>query len=592
MSTTAAARSGWWFAYGAHVAADDPRAIDILGVHADGQYTTVRIYDAGTCMWRRAVGDERPDVPPGLAALAQTAGAHAGWIRTTSAPADHVMTSGDTLRWCARRFLGIWNEGAPPRRLSLTYRARAPMCGIKAALWLLEHAACVSAIIDATPETCMLVHLTGTPIATNVPEAFPEMNEAAGQLVHAAAFLERAWSVHHHLILPRRIAPSRPRPGVAYEGGYNAPVHAETFIEQGVIVILDIESSYPSMVCEYAMDVDTEVPTDMRDGDALWEWFKAHAQARRTTPLPAHFEGAKKLRSMRPDPRFKRDINAVYGALANPHFAYYAPHVAAAITAACRHVIRQIHVMSETLIEGARIVMGDTDSVAVHMASADDAARIMHWCAHTFLHIRLKRECVLDRAIILAKKHYAGHVQGAPVPTVEDVLEERHVVVRGIETRHRTLCPFARRTLACAIRMALYPDESDDATGTSGFPTELPRDDDVEAWRLDASVERAYTTRKGEGCTFDGTWMVDSATGRAAISWYVRRQIEAPLRRVAEQAAHLHRHIDRLIPPVVAATTASHSVSWMHAIKNIPSIEARFAYVMATPDTAPCHVTF
>lgn len=565
----------WWFAYGVNTRLGDARGVDIMGVDAKGNHSECHIDDAGVSMW----APHGKDMPSGLAAL----GAHTdGWTRTSEG-ATCIMSSGDTLRWIARRFLGIWTEGPPPTHMSLLYRATSPLAGMEATQWLLDNSDILARILDRTPETCMLVHLSGTPLSTDTPEVFPEMNAESGQLVHATAFIERAWSLHHHLILPHRHATKSTLTAATYEGGYNAPVHPETLLENGVVVILDIESSYPSMVCEYNIDIDVHVPL-IEDGQALWEWFKARPLGT-PSPLPMHFAGAKKLRIMRPDPRFKVRINAVYGALGNPVFAYSMVRVAAAITAACRHVIRQIHIISETLVPDARIVMGDTDSVAVHMSRAEHAMPIMAWCAKTFRFVRLKQECVLDRMIVLAKKHYAGHVAGAPVPTVQDILDERHVVVRGIETRHRTLCPFARRTLACAILLALYPDMD-----AGLFPAQLDTED-KEAWRLDPTVSKAYTTRKDDQCAYKDGFMCRDADGSIATEWYVRRQLDGPLRRVAEQAPHLLLLIDALVGgggSRSSTSTAAAPLAWTR----LQSLEQRFVQAMSQPDTPPCHVHF
>ncbi|MGC9116969.1 MAG: DNA polymerase domain-containing protein, partial [Conexivisphaera sp.] len=205
------------------------------------------------------------------------------------------------------------------------------------------------------------------------------------------------------------IPPRREAAHVSYQGGM--VLQPEPGLHRNVAV-LDFKSMYPSIIIKYNLSLET-VGKDGRPAAsdrpgflprALGRLLEERARAREEESRSP--EGSRERKVLEAKQRaLKRIANATYGYTGWSGARWYAPHVAAAITAKGREVISSVIAKAREL--GLRVIYGDTDSVFV---SNDDVkvGKLLDWISGE-LELEVKVEKVYVNVLFTeAKKRYAG----------------------------------------------------------------------------------------------------------------------------------------------------------------------------------------
>jgi len=214
------------------------------------------------------------------------------------------------------------------------------------------------------------------------------------------------------------IPPRRESRHITYPGGM--VIQPKPGLHSGVAV-LDFKSMYPSIIIKYNMSLET-VGEDgaLREGPpgflprALRLLLDERAKAREE--WGRYPEGSRERKVMDAKQRaLKRIANATYGYTGWSGARWYAPHVAAAITAKGREVISTV--MERATGMGLEVIYGDTDSVFV---SYDEAKveNLLSWIGDE-LGLEVKVEKVYRSVLFTeAKKRYAGITEGGELDIV------------------------------------------------------------------------------------------------------------------------------------------------------------------------------
>ncbi len=205
------------------------------------------------------------------------------------------------------------------------------------------------------------------------------------------------------------IPPRREVSHVSYQGGMvlqpKPGLHRD-------VAVLDFKSMYPNIIIKYNISLETvEQDGTIRGGGrqgflprALGRLLEERERARREEAL--HPEGSRERKVLDAKQRaLKRIANAIYGYTGWSGARWYAPHVAAAITAKGREVISSVIKRAREL--GLEVIYGDTDSVFV---SYDEGKirELLGWIGRE-LGLEVKLEKVYRGLLFTeAKKRYAG----------------------------------------------------------------------------------------------------------------------------------------------------------------------------------------
>jgi DNA polymerase I len=205
------------------------------------------------------------------------------------------------------------------------------------------------------------------------------------------------------------IPPRRESAHMTYQGGM--VLQPEPGLHHDVAV-LDFKSMYPSIIIKYNLSLET-VREDGTIEEGREPGFLPRAlerlleeRARARSEAERSPEGSTERRVLEAKQRaLKRIANAIYGYTGWSGARWYAPHVAAAITAKGREIISSV--ISKARGLGLRVIYGDTDSVFV----SNDARKIdelLGWISSE-LGLEVKVEKVYVNVLFTeAKKRYAG----------------------------------------------------------------------------------------------------------------------------------------------------------------------------------------
>lgn len=177
------------------------------------------------------------------------------------------------------------------------------------------------------------------------------------------------------------------------------------------VAVLDFKSMYPSLMIKYNISLET-VTKDGRilDGELgvlpralmllLDERNRAREEERR------YPRGSREQRVLDAKQKaLKRIANAVYGYTGWAGARWYAPHVAATITAKGRETISSVVEKAKSM--GLEVIYGDTDSIFISY-EPDKAEGMLSWI-ESELGLEVKLEKVYHKVLFTeAKKRYAG----------------------------------------------------------------------------------------------------------------------------------------------------------------------------------------
>lgn len=185
----------------------------------------------------------------------------------------------------------------------------------------------------------------------------------------------------------------RPRPGL----------HSD-------IAVLDFKSMYPNLMIKYNLSIETVREDGSIVGSSepgflpralkhlIDERGRVVEELKRASPDKVRVLDAKQK-------ALKRIANAVYGYTGWSGARWYAPHVAASITAKGRETISRVVGKAKEL--GLDVIYGDTDSVFVSYKE-EAVGKLLEW-VESSLGLEVKLEKVYKKVLFTeAKKRYAG----------------------------------------------------------------------------------------------------------------------------------------------------------------------------------------
>lgn len=353
--------------------------------------------------------------------------------------------------------------------------------------------------------------------------------------------------------------------------------------------VFDFASMYPSLVLAHRICFTPSgavLPRMLRQ--LLAQRARARAKLQRAGPGAADTE-ALHVEQL----ALKVVANSVYGCLAQPGGRFYAPHLAARITALGRGALETAHAVAS---DHGKVVYGDTDSVMVMLPDAPaDAAALL--CADVNAKmppgVRLQHEAAFGAMIVAGKKAYAALPAGATA--------ERQMVVKSMFTR-RDMCPLAKRIgraflwqalrLAvqgrlCGAELAAQVLERAQSALRSASPADLcvtmklnkdphsygqahAKSPHIQAGTAAGASAgdfvRFVRCTGGRGVPYDGTPLPDGVA--LDLDWYARSQVLAPVASVAlhlgaPPAAQLAPHLgDLLVSPAGHSGGAVSTSEW------------------------------
>ena len=245
----------------------------------------------------------------------------------------------------------------------------------------------------------------------------------------------------HELIPPRKETKH-----VTYQGGM--VLQPKPGLHHG-IAVLDFKSMYPNIIIKYNISLETvDEEGRLKEGPpgflprALRRLLEERARAREEEAR--YPEGSSERKVLDAKQRaLKRIANAVYGYTGWSGARWYAPHVAAAITAKGREVISSV--ISKAREMGLEVIYGDTDSIFVSY-DEDKVRGILRWVEES-LGLEVKLEKVYRSVLFTeAKKRYAG------------ITEKGELDVVGLEAVRGDWSEVARRAQVDVLRILLMEE--------------------------------------------------------------------------------------------------------------------------------------
>jgi DNA polymerase elongation subunit (family B) len=243
-----------------------------------------------------------------------------------------------------------------------------------------------------------------------------------------------------------------------YEGGLVLPV--EVGSHDDFTVLIDFKSLYPSIIAEYGFCttlvklatggsiIETTCPSDGVKCGILPERVWHLVMERRTAAGSALRQKALKLIS-----------NAIYGCLAYKGSRFYAVGLAATITYCGRRALKDLAQISTEACDGARVIMGDTDSVFVTLPSASspgDAQAMGEKIAAAAnkgkRYMEATVQAVFDYVLVESKKRYMARGCGG----------DHGLVVKGLEMVKRDWCHLVWHACFSMVKaMVDVPDKAE-----------------------------------------------------------------------------------------------------------------------------------
>ena len=210
------------------------------------------------------------------------------------------------------------------------------------------------------------------------------------------------------MVVKELIPPRREVRHIRYPGGM--VIQPKPGLHEDVAV-LDFKSMYPSLMIKYNISLETITKDGrMLDGElgvlprALMLLLDERDRARKEEGK--YPSGSREQRVLDAKQKaLKRIANAVYGYTGWAGARWYAPHVAAAITAKGRETISSVVERAKEM--GLDLIYGDTDSVFISY-EPDKVDEMLSWI-ESELGLEVKLEKVYSKVLFTeAKKRYAG----------------------------------------------------------------------------------------------------------------------------------------------------------------------------------------
>ncbi|MGC9076355.1 MAG: DNA-directed DNA polymerase [Conexivisphaera sp.] len=251
------------------------------------------------------------------------------------------------------------------------------------------------------------------------------------------------------------IPPRKETRHVTYQGGI--VLQPRPGLHRG-IAVLDFKSMYPSIIIKYNISLETvDEGGGLRGGPpgflprALRRLLDERSRAREEEAR--YPEGSSERKVLDAKQRaLKRIANATYGYTGWSGARWYAPHVAAAITAKGREVISSV--ISKAGEMGLEVIYGDTDSVFV---SHDErkVRELLRWVEESLgLEVKLEK---IYRGVLFteAKKRYAG------------ITEDGELDVVGLEAVRGDWSEVAKRAQMDVLEVLLREESPERAEETA-----------------------------------------------------------------------------------------------------------------------------
>ena len=285
------------------------------------------------------------------------------------------------------------------------------------------------------------------------------------------------------------------------EGQFEGAFVAEPAVGMhDAVHVFDFKSLYPSIIRTFNVSPETYLPkgkgdalvaangaTFLREPEGIFPWAERIAAEKRAECAAA---GEKQAADA-----WKVLSNSIYGQTGAPFSRYYRREMAEAITLSGKKLITEIISRAEGV--GARVILSDTDSVAVtdnwealrDAAFVDAAVKSALGVENKFFVLKYERQ--FRRVVVEAKKRYAG---------IDDATGE--LVVKGLEFVRGDQVRAAREMQVEVVKMVLGGKPDADVAARIEAEKEkcfggAYRGEDVAIWQ---GVSRERKDYKGDLC--------------------------------------------------------------------------------------------